>query len=392
MKIDKRNPRHWYYLAKSGSYILTSIACRPFYRKNATKVVTFYGHKYNGNLKAFADYCQQKGGYKLYFVILDPVYYREVKDTEASVEFLSLLKFRDVMRVSHSDVVISDRRAHVLLYYLLLTRIPFVDVWHGLQMFKRFFPKDMAMLKRYREIWVPSPAFAQVYEHDYKLPAEKIKVTGYARVDRLVRGDYDAMALRTKYDIPKKYKKIILLAPTWQQDSPDRQIIPFDEQPDHFLASLSTVAKKLDALVIFRAHLNTNAQNHAKISALENIRVMSHNDYPEGEEFLAMTDLFIGDWSSIAFDYLPLHRPAIFLDVPIPFAHGLTFPNVHRYGLVAKSLSELIEGIQAYTNDPAGFYKTYQKQIQHTENVGYGNTLDGKSSERYYQRLKKLIG
>lgn len=368
-----------------------SIIMRPFIRSGDKKVITFYGHKYNGNLKAFAEYCMDKDEFKIYFVTLDPEYFYELKKDDDRPEVLFLQNFRDVLKVCKTDVFISDRRAHVLLYYLYLTRIPFVDVWHGLQIFKKFSPKDMAMLKSYSEIWVPSTAFAKIYKNDYLLDPKKIKVTGYARVDRLVKGDYNLDELKNKYGISKKYKRIILLAPTWQQDDPTREIIPFNENPTNFLKQLNKVASKNSALLIFRAHLNTNSANRSKLHTMKNIRVMSHNEYPQAEEFLAFTDVFIGDWSSIAFDYLPLHRPAIFLDVPMPFRHGLTFDESYRYGEVVGSLGELTESLDYYLNNPNDFEKRYSKSIKKTEIAGYGDTLDGRSSERYYKRLKSIV-
>lgn len=393
MKINKKDPQHWKYLLKSGVFICTSIILRPFWRDGGKKRITLYGHKYNGNLKSFAEYAVKKGEYSIAFVTLDPAYYKELQEAEIKdVEVLFLQNFRDVLKVSKSAAVISDRRAHVLVYYLWFTRIPFFDVWHGIQMFKRFAPKDMAMLKSYKEIWVPSPAFKKVYVDDYLLPQEKIVVTGYGRVDPIVNGDYKVSATKRKYGIPTKYRKIILLAPTWQQDDPTRQVIPFGENPDTFLNALDTVAKKHNALVIFRAHLNTNAKNRSKLHALENVRVMSHNDYPLSEEFLAIADIFIGDWSSIAFEYLPLHRPAIFLKVPIPFAHGLTFGEEHQYGERVDSLAKLIKAIEKYAKKPEQYMQEHGEQVAETEKIAYGDTLDGKSNERYYDRLRAIVG
>lgn len=391
MKFNKSDPKHWYYFAKSGGYILTSIAIRPLIKTRGKKHVTLYGHKYNGNLKTFAEYCKSQGEYDVYFATIDPAYYRELRSDYPEINVLFLQKFRDVIKVSKSAAVISDRRAHALVYYIWLTNIPFFDVWHGIQMFKRFAPKNMAMLKKYREVWAPSPAVAKLYSEQYLLPAEKIKVTGYGRVDPLVNNQWDAKTIKKKYGIAESYKKIILLAPTWQQGDPTRQVIPFGEDPERFLGALNDVAKELEALVIFRVHLNTDAQNRSNVHAMDNVRIMSHNDYPLGEEFLFISDIFIGDWSSIAFDFLPLRRPAIFLDVPIPFRNGLTFGKENRYGAVVGSLDELVETIRRYALKPETYTKEHTKQIKKTIEIAYGNTLDGKSNQRYYERLKKTL-
>ena len=392
MKIDRHNPRHWYYLAKSGSYSVLSLPLRAFRKRGGKKTVLLYGHKYNGNLKAFAEYCTAQNDYKLQFAIMDPDYYAEMKQATVPVEVLSLLRFKDVLKISRCDAVVSDRRAHLLYYFLRLTRIPFFDVWHGVQIFKRFAPKDMAMLKHYTEIWVPSPAFKKVYVDDYLLPAEKVKVTGYGRVDAIVNRQYKQSEMRKKYGISDRFDKIVLLAPTWQQNDPNRQVIPFNEDPQHFLQSLNAVAARHNSLVIFRAHLNTNAQNRTNLQSMDHVLMMSHNDYPLSEEFVAMADVFIGDWSSIAFDFLPLHRPAIFMDAPVPFRHGLTFGKEHRYGEVVCSLEELAKVMERYLLQPEEYMRNHGEQVARTEELAYGDTLDGQSCKRYYERLQARIG
>jgi CDP-glycerol glycerophosphotransferase len=390
MKFNKKNPKHWFYFGRSGAYILISILMRPFFRKNKVPVITLFGHKLNGNLKAFYDYAS-KERLVFNFVSIDSGYYKSLKETEKNINVLYLQNLRDVLKLAKSDVIIADRKAHALLLYLYLTKMPFVDVWHGIQVFKKFSPKRMVLLKRYKEIWTSSPALAEVYPRDYGIDEDRVKVTGYARVDKLVNGDYPKDEIKKKYDIDIKYKKIILLAPTWQQDDPKRAIIPFEESPEKFLSSINQTAKKNNALIIFRAHLNTSAKNKASINSMGNIKAMSHNDYPDSEEFLSITDLFIGDWSSIAFDYLPLHKPAIFLDVPQPFKNGLTFEGENRFGDIVGSLDELNDSIDRWINNPQGFLKKYGKKISSVEQLAYGDTLDGKSAERYLSMLKNIL-
>lgn len=259
-------------------------------------------------------------------------------------------------------------------------------------MFKRFAPEDMAMLKHYTELWVPSPSFQKVYADEYRLPAERIHVTGYGRVDPIVTGEYRQADFRKKYGIPDTFNKIILLAPTWQQNDPTRQVIPYGEDPRVFLQALNEVAAKHNALIIFRAHLNTNAQNRTNLQSMDHIMMMSHNDYPLSEEFVAMADIFVGDWSSIAFDFLPLHRPAIFMDAPVPFRHGLTFGKEHRFGELASSLHELTTAIERYITKPEDYLREHGEQVHRTEQIAYGDTLDGHSCKRYHERLEANIG
>ena len=391
MKIDKKNPKHWLYLLRSIIYISFSILLRAFWHRKGQNRITLYGHKYNGNLKTFADYALEKNKYTISFATLDPEYYAELLKSNLDVEILYLQSFKDVLKISKSVAIITDRWAPTLSPFIYLRIIPFFDVWHGIQIFKKFKQDELDMYKKYTEIWTSSEALADVYVNDYGFSKNQVAVTGYGRVDPLINKTYQASELKKKYNVPANYDRVILLAPTWQQDDPSRQVIPFGEDPDRFLGALNNVAERHNSLIIFRAHLNTNTQNNSKLHNLKNIIVMSHNDYPLGEEFLSFSDMLIGDWSSIAFEFLPLHRPTIFLDVPIPFSEGLTFGIENRFGEVVSSLDELVSAIEQYSTEPGSYMKEHGKQVQLTEQLAFGNTLDGKSNERYYNRLQHYL-
>ena len=57
---------------------------------------------------------------------------------------------------------------------------------------------------------------------------------------------------------------------------------------------------------------------------------------------LQISDVLICDWSSIAFDYLILNRPTLFLDVEPPFRKGFSLGPEYRFGPVIASLDALL--------------------------------------------------
>ena len=384
MKIDKKNPRHWFYLIRSGLYAFLSLTVRPFRRGKKRRVI-LYGHKLNGNLKAFADYyATRKNNFELYFITLDPNYYAQLNKENPSVEVLSMGKFRDMIKVAQSSVIITDHGLHTLAIYLKLTNIKFVDVWHGIG-FKGEEAEGFRPMDKYAEHWVTSPAFRSMWINMFERDASKVKITGYARVDPLVKGDYDQRQLKQKYGL--NYKKIITIAPTYQNVKTN-SIIPFNVASSTFFSALDELVDRLKAIIIFRAHLNT--QDKFNIKKFKNIKVMSHEDYPLAEEFLAITDILISDWSSIVFDFLVLHRPTIFLDIPNPRGKFSLDPK-YRFGEIVKNLPELLNAIEKYGVSPKSYIKEHQKDIVAAEKMAYANTLDGKSTERYYERLQKLL-
>ncbi|MEZ5503922.1 MAG: CDP-glycerol glycerophosphotransferase family protein [Halioglobus sp.] len=92
----------------------------------------------------------------------------------------------------------------------------------------------------------------------------------------------------------------------------------FGEHEETFISRLSDICSRHGAILVIRSHLNASigARN------LANVRYCSMKDFLDTEGVLQHTDVLICDWSSIAFDYLALKRPTIFLEVEPPFKMG----------------------------------------------------------------------
>ena len=388
MKIDKRNYRHWYILICSGIFALIGVVLRPF-RRRREPLVVLYGHKLNGNLKAFADYLQHssanQGKYTVAYATLDPQYYPEVKAQNPNMEILSMRSLEDMIKISRASVIITSHGLHTLVLLKALTNIKFVNVWHGIG-WKGHNPKEFSFLKGYAENWVSSPAFKGIYKNVFKIQSPAY-VTGYARSDEAVNGNFSVPDIKKKYNISPKYKKIVLVAPTWEQGHGQHSIYPFGLSAEQFFTALNDAGKRLGGLVIFRSHLNSKTAELPE--GLDNLVLMPYSKYPVVEDFLYMADVLVSDWSSIVFDYLPLKRPVVFLDVPSPYKR-LCFDAKYRFGARASSAEELTESIQRYADDPGAYKKKYAKNVREATEVGYGDTLDGMSAKRYHQRLSLI--
>jgi CDP-glycerol glycerophosphotransferase len=389
MKIDRSNPRHWWYLGVSLLWVVFALCLRPLRTRRFNNVI-LYGHKFNGNLKALSDYFVSRKDPKLkvYFLTLDVGYGKELEQTKTSAQVLFMTRFRDMLKVGQGDVIITDHGLHTLTFINKFTSIKFVDVWHGIP-YKGFVPKDLAPQHSYTEVWVSSPWMRDVYIKDYGFQPSIVKVTGYARVDRLVNNSYSVDTLRKKYGISPEFKKIVLVAPTWQQDDKGRSIVPFGVSEADFFKSLNNTAKKLRALIIFRAHLNVD--NAASYQSLPHVKNMPYVMYPDAEEFLAISDVLVTDWSSVAFDFLPTRRPVIYLDVKAPFKNGFTIGPKYRFGDVVSGLQQLSESIVNAVNNPDDYKKKYAAIMDETGELAYGDNQDGQTCERSYKRLEDLL-
>lgn len=384
MKINKSNPRHWAYLAIFTMNVCLAVLLRAFWRRESNTVI-LYGHKLNGNLKAIQDYALTvPGGPELLFLTMDPSYFRALEMQGKPA--LCGLNPMHMLKVVTAYALISDHGLHSLILLLKFSDMKFVDVWHGIP-FKGFDGDDFRVQHRYDEVWVPSERLKQLYSGRFGFRDEVLKVTGYARTDVLINGSHNQREIRTKLEIPADCKKVILFAPTWQQDDGNRSIFPFGLEESAFLRRMENFCSTQDAICILRKHLNVKAGSQGSYAR---ILYCSYEDYPDAEEVLMASDVLICDWSSIAFDYLLLSRPTFFLDVPPPFRKGFSLDASYRFGQVVSDIEEMFSALAADLYMPEQYLARFSFTHQRVRHELYGDMADGHAAERCYDRLLSL--
>jgi CDP-glycerol glycerophosphotransferase len=386
MKIDVRNARHWAYLSLTATWALVAIAVRPFRaRARRRRLVLLYGHKLGGNLLAlYRRLASGEDGFEVAFVTMDPEYHRALSGS--GVSSVLATSPRAVRALSAAGAIVTDHGLHALLPLLFLSDIRFFDAWHAIP-FKGFDANDFRVQHRYDETWVASPLLAGIYRDQYGFEPSRIVVTGYARTDRLVHAEgEDPDAIRRRLGLPADAGKLVLFAPTWKQDSSDRSLFPFGIPRDEFCRALSDAAVRLGATVILRTHLNSG---HDGLGGADFPRLMNlpFSEWPDTEELLLVTDVLVCDWSSIAFDYLLLDRPAIFLDVPPPFRKGFTLGPEYRFGDIVAGMDGLIRAIERHVPAPGGYRADFGALARGIRDSVYGEYADGGATNRCVERL-----
>ena len=378
---------HWLLLALTGANAVLSALLRLVVRRRR-RLVLLYGHKLGGNLLALDRALEQHGDIEVAFLTMDPAYHRElIREGRRSVLAASP---RCIPSLVSAAALISDHGLHALLP-LLRSDVKFFDAWHAIP-FKGFDADDFRVQHRYEETWVPSPLLARIYAAQYAFPPRKIVVTGYARTDRLVREkDAPRRPLRARLGVPADDGKVVLFAPTWKQDSDERSLFPFGIEPDAFCAALSDLGRRTGATVVLRTHLNSGP-GAVDVSRHERLRSLPYADYPDTEEVLLATDVLVCDWSSIAFDFLLLERPAIFLDVPPPFRKGFTLGPEYRYGELVGDLPSLLSAIEAGIVAPDDHAARFGARARAIRQDIYGGFDDGNSAARCVARLERVPG
>lgn len=382
MKVDRRNPLHWLYLALFTANVLAALALRPLRRRRPRRRILLYGHKLNGNLLALYRRLASAPEYEVVFLTLDPAYGRALA---AQGTHCQLAITPGCARwLATADAVVSDHGLHAIGLMLGRSDLKFIDVWHGIP-FKGFDADDFRVQRRYDEVWVASPCLRELYTGRFGFDPARVHATGYARTDRLLQPDADRGALRRQFGLGDG--PVVLFAPTWQQDERGRSLYPFGLAEGAFLDALAQACRPYGATVAVRPHLNSPLSAPARDSVV----YLPHARYPDTEALLLASDVMVCDWSSIAFDYLLLDRPTLFLDVPAPFRKGFSLGPEHRFGPVVGDLAALRQRLDQALGRPAAYRAEFGARQDAERAAIYGGFADGRSAERCVARLARLL-
>lgn len=380
MKIDKTNPWHLLALALFGCNVLLALPLRLLRRTNKNKTVILYGHKLSGNLLALHQHWKTypTENLSMVYLTMDKEHHHELKNNGIT-SVLATHPLPCIRLLIQADAVISSHGLHVMAWMVGRSSPKFFDVWHGIP-FKGFDADDFRLQHRFDETWVSSPLLADMYENRFGFAAERIKITGYARTDQLVCPQQDKLAARMLFELPPK-GKIILYAPTWQQDDNGRSIYPFDTPENEFLDALAELAQVTSATIVIRAHLNSH---EASGSSRPGILYRPFAEHPNTEALLLACDILVCDWSSIAFDWLLLKRPTLFLDVVPPFRKGFSLGPEYRFDQVVKDLPAMIRHLEEILVSSDLFDdRAYTQAIEQI----YADYADEQASKRCMERL-----
>lgn len=361
---------------------------RPWRRRGRIKTVVLYGHKLSGNLLAIHRYWKTHAfdEFDMVFLTMDKAYHRQLRAEGVT----SVLATRPaaIGLLACADAIISDHGLHVMSILVGRSSIKFIDVWHGFG-FQGHEPHEFRVQHRYDEIWVASPLQRYFYTRRFGFDPRKVKATGYARMDRLVRRDADVPAIRQHLGLDgSDAGKIVLFAPTWRHEASGHSIYPFRLSSAQFLRGLSKVAQRTRNTVVIRAHLNTGLDAPSDYPGVVWIPFAR---FPDTEAMLLASDVLICDWSSIAMDWLLLNRPTIFLDVEPPFARGHTLDASHRYGDIAASAEALQRALEQCLCEPQAWHANHDEQMAQMRQLVFGGSADGDASMRCCRRLCEVL-
>lgn len=389
MKIDKRNHRHWLALIGFGIVVVLAIAARPFAPRRKRPLVLLYGHKLNGNLLALYDHlhAHPEAGIDAVFLGMEAAYVGELQ--RAGIDAARAVSVSGLRALARCSAIVTSHGLHSMRPLIELSSIRFIDVWHGIP-FKGFDADDFRVQHRYDEAWVASDSQRDLWIETFGFAADRVHATGYARTDRLVVRDIDDADARRRLGLdPATCGKTVLFAPTWAQDDRGRSIYPFGCDEGAFMGALSAFAAAHDATVLLRSHMNSgdvSGGGYPGVVALPGTR------FPDTEAILLASDILVCDWSSIAFDFLLLQRPTLFLDVPPPFRKGFSLGPEYRFGAIVGDLPGLLRQLETCVQEPEAYWRVHAGAHQQIRHEVYGDKADGHSAARCVARLQARLG
>jgi CDP-glycerol glycerophosphotransferase (TagB/SpsB family) len=198
-------------------------------------------------------------------------------------------------------------------------------------------------------------------------------VDGYPRNDVLAHPDR-AAAVRTRLGIAAG-AHVVLYAPTWREDR-DTMIDALD--PTVLASSLAP-----GGVVLVRGHSRTQPQGVRPPAP----GVLDVTDYPDMADMLLVADVFVTDYSSSMFDWMPTGRPIIFFvpdlaryrdDLRGFYADLLAEPP----GPVVSDVEGLIDAVR-HAADRAPSYADVAAEWRQT----YTPLDDGEAGRRVVERL-----
>jgi CDP-glycerol glycerophosphotransferase len=344
-----------------------------------------YGHSLDGNLLAFFQYSLEADSlpYQVYYATIDEQEYGQLNEIHPRGLLLAT-RVADMQKVLRAACIMTSHGAGVFQpLRWIAPRVRFVDVWHGAG-FKVYHPRHFRSMHHYARCFVASDSWREIYIRERGFRANQVVVTGYARLDQFHRAEEMSRRVRRELGLPSD-GHVILYAPTWRRAGEPGEV-PFGMTSGQFMAALSRLCERLDAVLVLRAHRNSttcfDAKGFARIVSVPQTRYLDTNG------LLMAVDLLITDWSSVATDFCALDRPVVFMDTPPPRDYASGAAPRPRGGVHAASLAELVAAIE--TNLGVNPPRICQSQLD-MKQFAHGVTLDGQSAARCDRELRRLM-
>lgn len=355
--------------------------------KDKKIVVGFSNIYYTGNPRAVFEYMlQHPDKYEVFWAAKNLRSIKDVKKAGGKVFYIyGLLGIPYFLK---ADAWMLAHTGMGNIPFLPHKNYKLIQTWHGIG------PKPIgrkAVDYDPYDIWCVPSTFCKKREIElYGAPEEKLRITGWARLDTL----YEYLKLPKQElvknsGIKNSNNKIILYAPTAEIG-----LWPWGNPYEEF-EKLCKFCKENNLTLILRLHPYTYKKvRKTKIKKIikkyDNVYWIDMPKEPDTMKLLAIADILITDWSSIYTDYFLTNRPIIYLDVEkerfFSKKGKSEIPPEYRAGEIVHNNEEFYEALNIVLRE-GNRHKEKQEELL---KIIHGN-VDGKATERVTKVIKELL-
>ena len=286
----------------------------------------YQGESFLGNTKYLFLYLNEFSNYECVWVSRSKEVVRELK--ERGYFSLYAFTFKALSKLRKARCVFITHGKGDVLPIKFSKKTKLIFTWHGNPIKKVGFDSPTLKNNRYDTkildilskeisyIVVSSEDEKRKMETSYRVPLERIIVTGYARHDFLCnRTEEEINLFKEKLGLSKDIKNIILYGPTFREEKIAK--MPFSKTN---MIELDNFLKETNSILIFKAHPGVT-----EIATIDLNNIIIPDSYLDPQELLLASDVLISDYSSIMFDFLLTGNKPI-----ISFPYDLEFYKEER--------------------------------------------------------------
>lgn len=284
----------------------------------------------------------------------------------------------------------------------------FVNLWHGSGVKAHDFYDANLPLQQLNKVLDFSEKTDLLCVHSlddrFRLSAQlhydmrKAVATGQPRLDCVKKADGKENLVKVLGEGVRKYDKYIFFVPSFRANSSCHSGKFYSENvfrlDDYDNERLQEFLEENNAALIYKLHpVEQTALKGVCFSMGKNCYEMTDNMLFEADvrydEFLNAIDIMISDYSSIAYDFLVLNRPIVYL-IPdyeeYKNQKGFVFHNIDYYmpGEKVYSFSNLLHGLEENLTNPDKYALERKQVIMQRFDFD-----DDKAAERCYQAIKE---
>ena len=284
------------------------------------------GKAFTGNTKYLFLYLNEFSDYECIWVSRSKEVVRELR--ERGFNSLYAFSFNAFSKLRKARYIFITHGMGDVLPIKFSKKTKLIFTWHGNPIKKCGFDSPTIKNNRYDRkvleilskeisyILVSSEDEKRKMETMYRVPLERIIVTGYARHDFLCnRTDEEINIFKESLGIPKDIKNIILYGPTFREEKIAK--MPFSKTN---MIELDNFLKESKSILIFKAHPGVS-----EIATIDLDNIVIPDSYLDPQELLLASDVLIFDYSSIMFEFLLTGNKPV-----ISFPYDLEFYQKER--------------------------------------------------------------